>query len=71
MVSAVKFLEVDIKERKTLNDKGEYVSEGGKAPRAADNFQSCAEGKLYKWEFDPPPEVQYTHSYNGRVGEAW
>ena len=71
MVSAVKFLEVDIKERKTLNDKGEFVSEGGKAPREADQFQSCAEGKVYKWEFDPPPEVTYTHSYNGRVGEAW
>jgi len=71
MVSAVKFLEVDIKERKTLNDKGEFVSEGGKAPRKADNFESCAEAKIYKWEFDPPPEVTYTHSYNGRVGEAW
>src|SRR5690606_37887746 len=71
MVSAVKFLEVDIQERKTLNDKGEFVSEGGKAPRKADNFESCAEAKIYKWEFDPPPEVTYTHSYNGRVGEAW
>lgn len=71
LVSAVKFLEVDIKERKTLNDKGEFVSEGGKPPREADQFQSCAEGKLYKWEFDPAPEVTYTHSYNGRVGEAW
>ena len=71
LVSAVKFLEVDIKERKTLNDKGEFVSEGGKAPRTADNFQSCAEGKVYKWELDPAPEATYTHSYNGRVGEAW
>jgi hypothetical protein len=71
MVSAVKFLEVDIKERKTKNGKGEFVAEGGAAPREADGFESCAEGKVYKWEFDPPPEVTYTHSYNGRVGEAW
>jgi hypothetical protein len=71
LISAVKFLESDIVERKTLNDKGEFVSEGGKAPRKADNFESCAEGKIYKWEFDPAPEVTYTHTYNGRVGEAW
>jgi hypothetical protein len=71
MVSKVNFLEVDIQERKTLDDKGEFVSEGGKAPRKADKFESCAETKLYKWEFDPAPEVTYTHSYNGKVGEAW
>ena len=71
MVSKVRFLEIDIQERKTLNDKGEFVLEGGKAPRKADKFESCAEGKLYKWEFDPAPEVTYTHSYNGKVGEAW
>ncbi|MFO7564399.1 MAG: hypothetical protein R6X02_17260 [Enhygromyxa sp.] len=71
LVSKVKFLDIDIEERKTLNDKGEYVSEGGAAPRKADNFESCAEAKLYKWEFDPAPEVTYTHSYNGQIGEAW
>ncbi len=71
MVSAVKFLDIDIKERRTLNDKGEYVSEGGAAPRSAEEFEGCAEAKLYKWEFDPAPEVTYTHTYNGRVGEAW
>ena len=71
LVSAVKFLSVDIQERRTLNDKGEFVAEGGKPPRKADQFEACAEGKVYKWEFDPPPEVTYTHSYNGRVGEAW
>lgn len=71
MVSKVEFLSIDIKERKTLNDKGEFVSEGGAAPRPADKFEACAESKLYKWEFDPAPEVTYTHSYNGQVGEAW
>lgn len=71
MVSSGKMLEQDIIERRTLNDKGEFVSEGGKAPRSADNFASCVEERVYKWEFDPPPEVTYTHTYNGQVGEAW
>jgi hypothetical protein len=71
MVSKVRFLEIDIAERKTLNDKGEFVAEGGKKPRKADKFESCAESRLYKWEFDPAPEVSYTHSYKGKVGEAW
>jgi hypothetical protein len=71
MVSAATMLDHDIQERRTLNDKGEFVSEGGKEPRKADNFTSCVEEKVYKWEFDPPPEVTYTHTYNGQVGEAW
>jgi hypothetical protein len=71
MVSNVKFLEHDVKERKTKNNKGEFVPEGGSAPRGADNFESCVQEKIYKWEFDPAPEVTYTHTYNGRVGEAW
>ncbi len=71
MVSGVNFLEVDIQERRTLNDKGEYVSEGGAEPRKADQFEACAEAKLYKWEFDPAPEVTYPHTYNGTIGEAW
>jgi hypothetical protein len=71
LISAVKFLESDIQERRTLNDKGEFVTEGGAAPKKADNFESCAEGKIYKWEFDPAPEVTYTHTYNGQIGEAW
>lgn len=71
MVSSAKILEEDVQERRTLNDKGELVSEGGKAPRKAENFAPCVEEKAYKWEFDPPPEVTYTHTYNGRVGEAW
>lgn len=71
LISSVKFLSADIQERRTLNDKGEFVSDGGKEPRKADNFESCAETKIYKWEFDPAPEVTYTHTYNGSVGEAW
>lgn len=71
LVSSVKFLNSDIKERRTKNDKGEFVSEGGAEAREADQFPSCVEAKVYKWEFDPPPEVTYTHSYTGSVGEAW
>jgi hypothetical protein len=71
MVSAARMLSQDIKERRTLNDNGEYVTEGGAAARSASEFTSCAEERIYKWEFDPAPEVTYTHSYNGQVGEAW
>ena len=71
MVSSAKLLSEDVQERRTLNDEGKYVSEGGAAPRKAENFASCVEEKVYKWEFDPAPEVTYTHTYNGRVGEAW
>jgi hypothetical protein len=71
MVTAVKMLSEDIVERKTLNAKGEFVAEGGAAPRKADQFSACVEERVFKWEFDPPPEVTYTHTYNGQVGEAW
>jgi hypothetical protein len=39
--------------------------------RPADQFDDCVEEKLLEWEFDPPPEVDYLHTYQGRVGEAW
>jgi len=71
MVSAATMLSHDIQERRTLNGEGKFVSEGGAEPRKAENFTSCVEEKVYKWEFDPPPEVTYTHTYNGAVGEAW
>lgn len=71
MVTSATMLEHDIQERRTKNDAGEFVSEGGAAPKQAENFTSCVETKVYKWEFDPPPEVTYTHTYNGMVGEAW
>jgi hypothetical protein len=71
MVTAVKMLEEDIIERRTMNAKGEFVTEGGAPPRKADGFSACVEERVFKWEFDPPPEVTYTHTYNGQVGEAW
>ncbi len=71
MVSSASILQNDIRERRTPNAEGEYVSEGGAEPREASEFSSCVEEKAYKWEFDPAPEVTYTHTYNGSVGEAW
>jgi hypothetical protein len=71
MVTGVKVLEEDIIERRTMNAKGEFVTEGGAEPRKADQFSACVEERVFKWEFDPPPEVTYTHTYNGQVGEAW
>ena len=71
MVSEASVLSHDIMERRTANAEGNFVSEGGAEPRQAENFTSCVEEKAYKWEFDPPPEVTYTHTYNGQVGEAW
>ncbi|PRP93804.1 hypothetical protein ENSA5_42060 [Enhygromyxa salina] len=71
MVSGAEMLQEDIEERRTLNDKGEYVSSGGATPRKAENFGACVEEKVYRWEFDPPPEVTYSHTYNGQIGEAW
>ena len=73
-VTESKVLSMDVKERKTKNSKGQLVSEqegGGAAPREASHFKSCLEKVLLEWEFDPPPEVAFTHTYNGQVGEAW
>jgi hypothetical protein len=70
-VSAAKVLEMDIRERKTKNDKGQLVETGGAPPREATLFPKCIETVLLEWEFDPPPEVKYTHTYRGQVGEAW
>jgi hypothetical protein len=71
MVSAAELLQEDIQERRTLDAKGKFVSSGGAEPRKAENFGSCITALVYKWEFDPPPEVTYTHTYNGQLGEAW
>lgn len=62
-VIAASVLEMDIKERKS--------AKGQKEMREAKIFPSCVEESVYKWEFDPPPEVQYTHTYTGKVGEAF
>ncbi len=71
LISSVTMLNEDIKERRTPDADGKYVSSGGAEPRVADEFGSCVEAKVYKWEFDPAPEATYTHTYNGQIGEAW
>ncbi len=70
-VDQVKVIENEVMERRTQDKEGNYVSEGGAPPRTADGFAGCVEGKLADWEFDPPPETDYVHTYNGQVGEAW
>lgn len=70
-VSDVKVIENDVQERRTKDKDGNYVSEGGAPPRMAEGFAGCVHDKLVDWEFDPPPETDYVHTYNGQVGEAW
>jgi len=61
-VDKIKILELDVKERKTKPNA---------EARNADNFGPCIEAAMKEWEFDPAPEVYYTHTHTGRVGEAW
>jgi len=35
------------------------------------NMKSCIETSVTEWEFDPPPEVEFVHTYRGQVGEAF
>lgn len=58
---------IDIKERKP--PKG--VPKDKFQPRDAKLFPSCVEESAFKWEFDPPPEVEYTYTYTGKVGESY
>jgi hypothetical protein len=71
-VSMAKMLESKVQEARTLKDD-QYVplEQGGAPPRSADNFAPCVEKKLLDWEFEPPPEAQYVHTYTGHIGEAW
>lgn len=65
-VSEAKVLSEDLRERKTP-EGGELQGEG----RKAEGFDACLEKKVHDWEFDPPPEVEYTHTYSVQLGEAW
>ncbi len=62
-VIEARLLEQDIKERR--------LPPGQKEAREAKLFGPCIEAAIYKWEFDPPPEVDYVHTYTGKVGEAF
>lgn len=36
-----------------------------------DGMKECISSSIAEWEFDPAPEVDYVHTYNGQVGEAF
>lgn len=62
-VIEVNLLEEDIKEQR--------LPPGQKEARLAKLFGPCIENAIYKWEFEVPPEVEYVHTYTGKVGEAF
>ena len=35
------------------------------------SMKSCIETSVTEWEFDPPPEIDFVHTYRGTVGEAF
>lgn len=37
----------------------------------AATMQNCIVTNIAEWEFDPAPEVEYIHTYQGQVGEAF
>ncbi len=58
-----KVLEIETRKQSAKgSDKG-AVDSGG--------MKSCIETSVTEWEFDPPPEVDYVHTYRGQVGEAF
>jgi len=38
---------------------------------SSDGMKKCIEQAITEWSFEPPPEVEYIHTYNGQVGEAF
>lgn len=58
-----KVLEIGLREQDAKGtDKGEVDSA---------TMKSCIESSVTEWAFDPPPEVDYVHTYRGQVGEAF
>jgi hypothetical protein len=37
----------------------------------ASEMKGCIESVIADWEFEPAPEVEYVHTYEGQVGEAY
>jgi hypothetical protein len=64
-VTKARITNMDIKERKP--PKGKKQNEN----REAKLFGPCVEESASKWEFDPPPEVEYVYTYSGKVGEQF
>jgi hypothetical protein len=44
-------------------------SDLGEVP--ADGMKKCIIDSIAEWTFDPAPEVEYVHTYTGKVGEAF
>ena len=38
---------------------------------ASDGMKNCIVDSIAEWTFEPAPEVEYVHTYQGRVGEAF
>jgi len=64
-VTKARITAMDIKERKPPKGKKENQA------RDAKLFGPCVEQSAAKWEFDPPPEVEYVYTYSGKVGESF
>jgi hypothetical protein len=63
-VSEVQFLKVRVGETKPAPKQ--------KETREADQFAPCLEARMKSdWEFSPPPEKRYKHTYYGKAGAAW
>ncbi len=61
--SAGKVLQIETRKQTAKGaDAGEIDSAAMKA---------CIEESVTEWEFDPPPEIDFVHTYRGRVGEAF
>lgn len=61
--SKAKVLEIETRTQKPNGaDIGQVSSEGMKA---------CIQSSIAEWQFDPPPEAVYIHTYRGQVGEAF
>ena len=65
IVIQARITQMDIKERKPPKGKKENQA------RDAKLFGPCVEESASKWEFDPPPEVEYVYTYSGKVGEQF
>jgi hypothetical protein len=60
---AAKVLEITTRKQDAKgSDLGEVASDG---------MKSCISESIKEWTFDPAPEVEYVHTYTGRVGEAF
>jgi len=64
-VTQARITQMDIKERKPPKGKKDNQA------REAKLFGPCVVDSAGKWEFDPPPEVEYVYTYSGKVGEQF